>query len=192
MGNTIYGSDGAITVDGIIITEKLELDVACSYTDSFDLTVSEIGVEEGTHVLDGSSAAGSFSGEFELKSYIDSGYSSESSSSNPVVIGSPVYNRISVTGSIPSNVAYVVTDCDAQSPSTESSSLRSSTVDFSFNGFTFESSSDTLYLKCTIEMCALNLDGTFVDSSCGFAYGGDDCVDTSSTMGMTKATVVNV
>jgi len=215
--NTIYGSDGAITVDGIIITEKLELDVACSYTDSFDLTVSEIGVEEGTHVLDGSSAAGSFSGEFELKSYIDSGYSSESSSSNPVVIGSPVYNRISVTGSIPSNVAYVVTDCDAQdaavTPSVtygiiedgcldvltgaaeESANLRgaaASTVDFSFNGFTFESSSDTLYLKCTIEMCALNLDGTFVDSSCGFAYGGDDCVDTSSTMGMTKATVVNV
>merc|ERR1712227_922784 len=82
-----------------------------------------------------------------MGSYIDSGYSSESSSSNP--------------------------------------------VDISFNGFTFESSSDTLYLKCTIEMCALNLDGTFVDSSCGFAYGGDDCADTSSTMGMTKLTKIS-
>jgi len=215
--NTIYGSDGAITVDGIIITEKLELDVACSYTDSFDLTVSEIGVEEGTHVLDGSSSLGDFSTQFELKSYIDSAYSSESSSSNPVVIGSPVYNRISVTGSIPSNVAYVVTDCDAQDAATsptvvygiiedgcldtltaaaeESSYLRgssSSTVDFSFNGFTFESSSDTLYLQCTIEMCALNTDGTFVDSTCGFAYGDDDCADATSTMGLTKATAVDV
>merc|ERR1712187_180580 len=142
----------------------------------------------------------------QLKSYVDDGYSSESSSSNPVVIGS-----------IPSNVAYVVTDCDAQDDATspsvtygiiedgcldvltaaaeESSYLRgssSSNVDFSFNGFTFESTADTLYVKCSIEMCALNSDGTFVDSNCGFAYGGDDCADSTSTMGMVRAALVDV
>jgi hypothetical protein len=41
-------------------------------------------------------------------------------------------------------------------------------------------------------MCALNTDGTFVDSTCGFAYGGDDCADSTSTMGMVKAALVDV
>ena len=65
--NKIFGSDGAITVDGIIITEKLELDVTCSYTDSFDLTASEVTVEGGDYALDGTSDTGDVRFEPEIE-----------------------------------------------------------------------------------------------------------------------------
>lgn len=211
--NTVYGSEDAIKVDDIIITEKLELDVACTYSDSFDLTVAEIGVEAGTHELDGSSDDGDFSTEFSLASFTDAAYSDATSESNPVVIGSTVYNRVTAA-SLPTNVNFVVTDCVAQDAETspaktysliadgclddltgtaEAEDLEgdeSTTVDFTFNGFTFENAEDTLYLKCTIELCATDSNGDFVDSSCGFAYGGDDCADSDSTMGYTKASSI--
>ena len=41
-------------------------------------------------------------------------------------------------------------------------------VDFIFNGFTFESTSDTLYVECTIALCALDEDGEFQNAGCGF------------------------
>ena len=54
-----------------------------------------------------------FSGQFSLTSYVDDTYTTVSSQTNPVVIGKPVYNRVIVSGEIPSNVKYVVTGCRA-------------------------------------------------------------------------------
>merc|ERR1739848_130174 len=211
--NSVSGTYSVtIPLDGCGTTVS-QVNGTCTFTDSFDLTVAEIGVEAGTHDLDGSSDDGDFSSEFSLESFTDSGYTDATSESNPVVIGSTVYNRVTAD-SLPSNVNFVVTDCVAQDAETsptktypliadgcldiltatsEADDLEgddSTTVDFTFNGFTFENAEDTLYLKCTIELCALNSDGSLVDSSCGFAYGGDDCVDADSTMGYNMASSI--
>ena len=52
--------------------------------------------------------------EFLLLTYVDAAFSLESDGvSNTVTIGDPVYNRVKVSGSIPSNVDYVVKQCTA-------------------------------------------------------------------------------
>jgi len=49
--NTIVGNDLALMVDGIITTEKLELDVQCDYASTFDISVGDIGIEAAGHAL---------------------------------------------------------------------------------------------------------------------------------------------
>ena len=56
--NTITGHADAVSVDGIITTELLSLDVSCTFDDSLTISVDDIGVSAGTHVLDGSTATG--------------------------------------------------------------------------------------------------------------------------------------
>ena len=56
--NTITGNIDAVSVDGIITTELLSLDVSCTFDDSLTISVDDIGVSAGTHVLDGSTATG--------------------------------------------------------------------------------------------------------------------------------------
>ena len=65
----------------------------------------------------------------------------------------------------------------------------STNVDFSFNGFTFASTSDLLYLECTIELCAIDSSGDFIDATCGYQYGGDACaaISAAKSMGMSAA-----
>ena len=60
-------------------------------------------------------------------------------------------------------------------------------VDFSFNGFTFASTSDTVYLSCDIVLCALDSNGDKVDSTCGYANIDGSCTDATSTLGYTAA-----
>jgi hypothetical protein len=205
--NQILGDDAALTVDGIITTEKLALDVSCHYSDSFDLLVSDIDVQAEGHTLDSVGDAGDLSTEFSLLSYSESTFTDVVSVSSPVIIGQPVYNRVSVSGSLPTNVDYVVKECIAQddvsNPTASysiladgcldnlvetaelSSNLRGdsiSPVDFSFNGFTFESTSDTLYLECTVVLCAIDTNGDFVDPTCGF-----DDTDLSTTCAAASA-----
>jgi len=212
--NTIYGNDAAVKVDSIITTEQLSLDVSCVYTDAFVVTVDNIGIIASTQSLDGTSEteASSYSTQFSLASYNDDSYTTLTSATS-VVIGDPIYNRVSVTGVLPSNIEWVLTGCTAMDAATnhafaykiiddgcldnlvaakeETANLRgtgTSPVNFSFNGFTFADNSDTLYLSCSIELCAV-ANGAFVDSSCGITYGGDNCVTLtdSNTMGYTAA-----
>jgi hypothetical protein len=191
--NTIFGDDDALTIDGIITTEKLQLDVACSYSDEFDILVSDIGIEAAGHTLGDMSDAGEMDSEFSLDSYSDAAFTEPVSSENNVIIGQPVYNRVSVSGAIPSNVDFVVKACTAMDAPLEadatydilkngcldnliattelSDNLRGSSVsdvDFSFNGFTFESNSDTLYVECKIVLCAVDEFGDFINPDCGF------------------------
>ena len=51
-------------------------------------------------------------------------------------------------------------------------------VAFSFNAFTFSSSGDPLYLRCNIALCALDSNGDFIKSNCGWNPSTivDDCV----------------
>lgn len=62
-------------------------------------------------------------------------------------------------------------------------------VDFTFNGFTFTSTSEKLYLECSIVVCAVDDSNVFKDSQCGFNYGGDSCdaYNNDNTMGYTLA-----
>jgi len=199
--NTISGEDAALEIDGIIVTDPLNLEVACEYPDSFDLTFGDIAVEAGVHTMDSVSMQGSFTNEFSLKSYVNEGRSTQASATSGITIGNVVYNRVEVNGTLPSNVEYVVTDCKAHpivedevnhdigydiikdgcmdillnAESDELKGNNTNDVDFDFNGFTFSSSMSTLYLECTIILCALNTDGSFKDSECGYQYGGDDC-----------------
>jgi len=48
-----------------------------------------------------------------MQSFIDSNFEIESSGTERVVFGKPIFNRISVSGSIPANVDFVVTNCRA-------------------------------------------------------------------------------
>jgi hypothetical protein len=129
--------------------------------------------------------------EFSLMSYSDDDFRQVTSES-AVTIGEPVYNRVSVVGRIPSNVDFVVKSCTAMDDATlrtrtydiirdgclsdlvEARELRdnlrghsTSSVDFAFNGFTFESTSDTLYVECAIVLCALDTNNDFVNPTCG-------------------------
>ena len=54
-----------------------------------------------------------FSSEFTLGSYVDSGFTTAVDSSNMVTIGEPVYNKLEVSGSLPSNVDFFITECTA-------------------------------------------------------------------------------
>ena len=54
-----------------------------------------------------------FSSEFNLGSYVDSGFTTAVDSSNMVTIGEPVYNKLEVSGSLPSNVDFFITECTA-------------------------------------------------------------------------------
>jgi len=209
--NSIVGNVEAVTVDGIVITETLQLDVECVFDETFQLTVDNIGVDAADHELDGDAGTGVFSSEFTLQSYTDSGFTSVSTATNTVVIGSPVYNRVTATN-LPTNVDYFVTDCTAQDAKTDpgaqyevindgcldnllsttiiSSNLLSgdssnTQVDFSFNGFTFAGTEDTVYLVCDIVLCATDADGNLVDSECGADKIDGSCNDASSTLGYT-------
>lgn len=220
--NQIIGNSDALKIDNIIVTESLALDVSCDYSDSFDLLVSDIAVEAAGETLDSIGDTGVMSTQFSLTSYTDALFSSTSAADNPIIIGEPVYNRIEVTGSIPSNVDFVVKDCVAMNAEVDataeytilkdgcldnlvgtaevSDDLRgddSNTVEFSFNGFTFESTSDTLYLECSIVLCAIDSSGDFLDAGCGF-----DDTDLTTTcaasgyglgtsLGMTEASIIN-
>jgi len=191
--NTIFGDDEALTIDGIITTEKLQLDVSCEYSDTFDLLVSDIGIEAADHTLGDIGDEGEMGSEFTLASYSDSAMENAVSSDNSVIIGQPVYNRVSVSGAIPTNVDFVVKACEAMDAPVDpaatydimkhgcldnlihttelSGNLRGdlmTPVDFSFNGFTFESNSDTLYVECKIVLCAIDENGDFLNPVCGF------------------------
>jgi hypothetical protein len=208
--NTIFGDDEALTIDGIITTEKLQLDVACSYSDTFDLLVSDIGIEAAGHTLGDIGDAGEMGTEFTLASYSDDAFSLAVSSDNNVIIGQPVYNRVSVSGAIPTNVDFVVKSCEAMDAPVDavatydilkhgcldklintaelSGNLRGdlmTPVDFSFNGFTFESNSDTLYVECKIILCATDEDGVFLNADCGF--DSDNTAPTTSCENFEKA-----
>lgn len=209
--NTIVGNVAALTIDGIVTTESLELDVSCEFDDNFELTVDDISVEAADHDIAGSDSTGAFDSVFSLTSYTDVGFSTVSSAVNAVVIGKPVYNRVLVTN-LPSNVDFVVTDCTAQDAKTNPTSTykviqdgcldtllgvaaistnlegdASGSVDFRFNGFTFDSTSDTVYLTCDIALCARDASGALLDANCGVSYIDGACTDTDSTLGYTKA-----
>jgi hypothetical protein len=211
--NTIKGSAAALMIDNIITTESLELAVQCDYSDSFDLLVSDIGITTGGHDLDSFDNTGVMNTQFSLKSYTDSDFQTESDdSTNTVVIGEPVYNRVEVSGSIPTNVDYVVKQCVAMNAASMqdadktydifkngcldnlvdttqlTTNLRGdheTSVDFKFNGFTFESSSDTLFLECEIVLCALDASGMFQEATCGF--DDSDLATSCDTAGQGKA-----
>lgn len=207
--NTIVGNIAAVTIDGIVTTETLELDVECVFDEKFSLTVDDIAVEAAAHTVDGSDGTGDFDTEFSLTSYTDSSYSDVSTTSNAVVIGKPVYNRVTATN-LPTNVKFFVTDCTAQdartSPTAEYDVIKdgcldnlldttastlggdssSVDVDFSFNGFTFASTSDIVYLTCDIVLCAIDTsDNSLIDASCGADKIDGACTDASSTLGYT-------
>ena len=48
-----------------------------------------------------------------MESFAESTFNTTSSASDPVVIGDPIYNRVSVSGNLPTNVEFVVTSCTA-------------------------------------------------------------------------------
>ena len=50
--NTILGDDEALRIDGIIVSEKLGLRVACNFKDTFILD-SDVGVAAAGHELGG-------------------------------------------------------------------------------------------------------------------------------------------
>lgn len=220
--NTISANTAALTVDNIITTESLSLDVSCVFDSSFDLTVDDIGIKAGTHELAGSSTTGDFKSEFTIKSYIDSGFKTESSATNQIIIGKPVYNKVSVA-TLPTNVDFVVTGCTAQDAKTTPTKTynvikdgcldkllgtnvvtvgtsnnwvgdASDPVYFQFNGFTFEGASDTVYLKCNIELCATD-GGKFMKTGCGYEFktdaSGTDCNKGTSTLGWNKAAALS-
>jgi len=209
--NSIVGNVAAVTVDGIVITETLQLDVECVFDDTFELTVDNIGVDAADHELDGDAGTGVFSSEFTLQSFTDSGFTTESSTTNTVVIGKPVYNRVTASN-LPTNIDYFVTDCTAQDAKTSPTAeyevindgcldnLLSTTivsanllggdatntqVDFSFNGFTFAGTEDTVYLVCDIILCATDSNGDLVDATCGADKLDGSCNDPDSTLGYT-------
>lgn len=209
--NTIVGNVAAVTVDGIVTTETLELDVECVFDDNFSLTVDDIGIEAADHEIAGSDSTGDFDTVFSLTSYTDSLFQSVSTTSNAVTIGKPVYNRVTVS-SLPTNIDYYVTDCTAGDAATNPTKTykviqdgcmdnllaasaitddllgdSATDVDFSFNGFTFASTSDTVYLSCDIVLCALDSNGDKVDSTCGYANIDGSCTDATSTLGYTAA-----
>lgn len=212
--NTIIGNTDALKVDNIVTTESLELAVECVFTDNFDLKVEDIGIEAADHEIAGSDATGKFDTVFTLKSYTDAGFTSLSTTSNAVTIGKPVYNRVEVT-SLPSNVDFYVTDCTAADTAAADGTTYkviqdgcldklldvkditdklvgdSSTkqVDFSFNGFTFSDTSDTVYLSCKINLCATNDSGDKIEAGCGYEYiaPGGTCTDATSTLGYNLA-----
>lgn len=218
--NSIQGSTDALRVDNIITTQALTLQVSCVFDETFNISVDDIGVKAGTHDLDGSSSTGNFETVFTLNSYVDAEFETVSSTSNQVIIGNPIYNKVTAESTFPSNLEFVVTGCAAQSGddaeaegfvkytvledgcldtliNTATTSLKgdaSTDVSFSFHGFTFESTSDTLFLECAIQICATDTDGNFVDETCGYDFGGDDCAtlktELNSSLGFTKATDV--
>jgi len=111
--NKIIGNGAAITVDNIITTELLGLEVACVYADTFTVKVDDIGVQAGDFKLDSTSESQIFTG-FSMASYSDVGFTKLVTATAEVVIGQPVYNRIT-PGTLPTNVNYVVKDCQAMS-----------------------------------------------------------------------------
>lgn len=209
--NTLVGNTAAVTVDGIITTERLELDVQCVFDDNFSLTVDDIGIEAADHEIAGSDSTGDFETVFTLASYTDAGFTTLSSSTNAVTIGKSVYNRVSVS-SLPSNVDFYVTDCTAQDAASSATATymivkdgcmdnllaanaitddlvgdASTNVDFSFNGFTFASTSDIVYLSCDITLCAVDANGDKIESDCGPDLIDGSCTDTSKTLGYTSS-----
>jgi len=205
--NTIVGNIAAVTVDNIVTTEILELDVECVFDDNFSLTVDDIGIEAADHEIAGSDSTGDFDSVFTLTSYIDSGFSTVSSTTSAVTIGKPVYNRISVS-SLPTNVDYYVKDCTAYDAKAQDGASykiiqdgcldtllnanditdklkgdASTNVDFSFNGFTFSSNEDIVYLSCNIILCALDGSDALVDADCGYDLIDGSCTDSDSTLG---------
>merc|ERR1712176_1359959 len=214
--NSIVGNSDAVTVDGIVLTDTLGFDFSCTYSDHFDLDQTA-HVTSSEHVLAGEEESGSFSAQFQLQSFTDSAFTVLSSAANPVVVGESVFNRVSISGSMPSNINFVVTDCVAQDDDTAptvsyniildgclaqlvkttelSSDLvgnSANTVDFKFNGFTFAAGSDSIYLKCSISLCAI-VEGELVESGCGFNHGGDSCaaLSASSSMGYSMGTGIS-
>ena len=47
-------------------------------------------------------------------------------------------------------------------------------VSFQFNGFTFGDGS-SVFLQCSIALCALDSYGDYVQPGCGVIFGGDSC-----------------
>jgi len=215
--NYITGNDAALAIDGIIVTDPLQLDVACEYPDTFELTYGNITVEAGVHTMDSVSMEGTFTNEFTLTSYTNDARTQVTDGDNGITIGNKVFNRVDVNGTLPSNVDYVVTDCtamgmldgvvnrtlsyqiirdgcmdnllEATSTNMRGRGAQDEDVDFEFNGFTFSSTMSTLYLECTIVLCAIDTNGDFQDSTCGYQYGNDDCAsfDATKTLDYTKA-----
>lgn len=206
--NSIVGHSDAVSVDGIRVGEQLGFDVSCLYSDHFELEHSA-DIASGGHITGGQEDVGAFTGQFRLQSFVDSDFSVISSADTPLVVGQSVFNRVSVSGSIPSNINFVVTDCWAQDDNTQptlfyniirdgcldrllqTSELNDDLVgdgvdpvDFKFNGFTFAATADTIYLKCSVSLCATS-GGELVEPGCGLTYGGDSCAAYSadSTMG---------
>jgi len=217
--NTVFGEDDALRIDNIITTEKLQLDVACSYSDEFDLLVSDIGIEAAGHTLGDIAVDGEMDDQFRLASYSDEDFLNVINATNSVIIGEPVYNQVSVVGSIPSNVDFVVKSCTAMDLAEEATATydimkhgcldnlvattelsgsligdSSTPVNFRFNGFTFESNSDTLYVECNIVLCAVDDSGAFLNPDCGFSFTNltttceTAAEDSSSALGYSLAT----
>ena len=57
--------------------------------------------------------------QFTLSSYSDDDFVYPVNSTNNVIIGEPVYNRVSVSGEIPVNVGFVVKSCTAMDAALE-------------------------------------------------------------------------
>jgi len=202
--NTIYGSDDALRVASIITTSALSLDVSCTFADSLTVDIDDVSIEQDSFVMEEETDTGDFSSEFTLGSFVDSAFATAVDSSNMVTIGEPVYNKLEVSGSLPSNVDFFITECTAYVDNTYDASGTKYTIiddgcmsnlvsasgtiggdntnaaEFQFNGFTFDSGDDQLYVRCAIDICAVNANGDVIDSTCG--YSASSCgADTAAT-----------
>jgi hypothetical protein len=177
----------------IVFSQNLQLDVSCAFDDSFTLLVDDMAVTSHTYDLAATDQAETdFASQVSISAYTDDSFSEGVSSSNPATVGSPVYVDLTVHGSMSSAINIVAHSCrmqDAASSPTASHSVISDgckdsitsmteisgnmrggsgdNIRFSFTTFTFPGAAST-YLECSISVCALNSDGTRVNSYCGW------------------------
>ena len=143
--NRIEGNQAASTVQGVVMTSLLGLDVSCVYGDNFELLVDDMyinidDIDTGDDEDDnGQSSSGDvsslsifeqyyfvpqFSQYFSIKAFRNDDYSNEITEANRVNLGAPVYLEIEENKAIPNNIEYFLTDCtgyqDIDDPSTYS------------------------------------------------------------------------
>jgi hypothetical protein len=156
-----------------------------------DDDVIDTGDEDG--VIDGE---GDFSNYFSISAYSQSDYTDDITEQNRISIGAPVYLEIKENKAIPNNLEFFLKDCtgytDIDHPTTYADSsfqfvqdmcyadLVSSTslapfqggqddgyLRMNFRAFSFAAeNSDTVDIRCTVQICALDVKGKKLDKKC--------------------------
>merc|ERR1712176_1522584 len=198
--NTIQGSSSGLRTDGIISTSPLKLEVACVYSDQLVVDTSDLDIRQHQYQLAEEIEQGKFDAEFKLASYSDPYGTIPINATNPVTIGQPVYNQLTVSDTFSQRLVYSINTCIAYSDETFDLEKPHYTIikdgcfsklialdgiqyrellvgnhatpaGFGFNGFTFDSTDDKLFLKCNIDICAIlqdEYDNRSLTPGCGY------------------------